>query len=51
MNNGNLSYLELMLKFPNGRFIRRDGFFGYWSKIKGHGNKLIAIFGKQTASK
>jgi len=44
-------YIELMKAYPRGRFIERYGFFGYWAKIKGMGNKLIPIFGIQIGEK
>lgn len=48
MNDTKKGYSQLMITFKGGRFLSRNGFFGYYAKIKGMGNKLIPIFGTQT---
>jgi hypothetical protein len=48
MNYGKFNRLEIMKNYPNGRFMTKNNFFGYWAKIKGQGNKLVPIFGIQT---
>jgi len=47
MNINKMPYIDLMNIYPNGKFITRNSFYGYYAKIKGQGNKLIAIFGIQ----